>query len=226
MRDRDWHPETRASRRSSCSALVLPAVYGGWCSGPSGHRSRVWNANASSPATLSPVVAHSEGTAMPELTAERVRELLDYDQETGRFTRRRSQGRGAKGQVPGSRHQHGYIVIRIDRKAYLAHRLAWLVAYGEWPKEEIDHINGVRDDNRITNLRDVSRRTNRENARVPRSTNRVGLLGVCWDTRDRKFLSTITTEGRNISLGYFTDPIKAHEAYLEAKRRLHKGCTI
>lgn len=95
------------------------------------------------------------------ITQDRLRELLHYDPDTGIFTRLVSTGwRGKVGDVAGYKNPDGYLVIMIDYKLYLAHRLAWLYTYGRFP-EVTDHINGVRDDNRIVNLREV---TNWENA--------------------------------------------------------------
>ena len=89
-------------------------------------------------------------------TAERVRATFDYDPDTGIFTRlvEARSGRGGGhlsasiGDVAGHQRRDGYIAIKIDRIAYKAHRLAWLHVHGEWPPNEIDHINGDRGDNR------------------------------------------------------------------------------
>ena len=91
---------------------------------------------------------------MKTLTAARLRELLQYDPETGVFTRLVKTSNGIKvGDVAGTADARGYILIRVDGWLHLAHRLAWLHMTCEWPKGMIDHINGVRDDNRWSNLR-------------------------------------------------------------------------
>ena len=121
------------------------------------------------------------------------------------------------------------MVIRVGGARHYAHRLAWLFATGEWPKETIDHINGDRGDNRIANLRDVPRRINCENQRKARSVNRVGLLGVSRATGNRPgkpYTAFIGVRGKSVGLGYFPTAELAHEAYLAAKRRLHEGCSI
>ena len=92
--------------------------------------------------------------------AERVRELLDYNPETGDFiSLGRGRGRGSRyfGCVVGYRRPDGYVAVYFGKKQYLAHLLAWLWMTGEWPKNDVDHINRNRSDNRWSNLRDVTR---------------------------------------------------------------------
>ena len=156
---------------------------------------------------------------------QRLRELLDYDAETGVFTWRESRGGSNTGQVAGCPHPKGYIRICIDGRRYAAHRLAWLYVVGALPSGEIDHINGERNDNRIANLRDVSTQINQQNQRRARTNNRSsGLLGV---TRKRgRWQAQIETNGKNVFLGCYSTKEDAHSAYLKAKRQRHDGCTI
>jgi hypothetical protein len=163
---------------------------------------------------------------MPELTVERAREFVNYDQDTGVFTWRVTRGRAVKGAVVGWRDALGYIHTEIDGHRCLCHRLAWFMVYGTWPKIGIDHINGVADDNRISNLREAGQSINTQNLRCAQSNNRSGLLGAHWDEDNKKFQSKITAEGKEVFLGRFTTAEAAHAAYLIAKRQLHKGCTI
>ena len=89
------------------------------------------------------------------LTAERLREVMSYDPETGVLTWRKKTGRKGRvvvGRAAGNYDPDGYICVRIDRKNYKAHRLAWLYVYGTWPDNRIDHIDGIKDNNAITNL--------------------------------------------------------------------------
>ena len=90
------------------------------------------------------------------ITADELRSILHYNPLTGVFTRIRSAHPHRVGVVVGSV-SHGYILIGLLGKRYRAHRLAWLYVYGTWPKHDIDHINRNRSDNRICNLRDVTR---------------------------------------------------------------------
>lgn len=161
---------------------------------------------------------------MRELTAETLRELLSYDPITGEFRWRVTKSAQAKiGTIAGCE-SHGYRQIGIFRKPYKSARLAWLYVYGEWPKHDIDHINGIRDDNRISNLRDVTRLVNCQNRRIAKSGSWAGLLGV--SKNKKRWSAKIRAGGRQICIGTFDTPEQAHEAYILAKRELHPGCTL
>jgi hypothetical protein len=162
------------------------------------------------------------------LTAHRLRELLVYDGETGVFAWRASRGAGANvGAVAGTLHQ-GYRKIRVDGVKHFAHRLAWLHVHGEWPAGEIDHVNGDKLDNRIANLRDVTRSTNKQNMREARADSASGFLGVLFRKTAKRnpYAASIMVEGRRKHLGQFPTPDAAHAVYVNAKRQLHAGCTI
>lgn len=157
------------------------------------------------------------------LTPARLRELFHYDPETGVFTRlvKTSHNAGA-GSVT-----NGYQRLIVDGKRYAAHRLAWLYMTGDWPSAEIDHINGIGADNRFANLRDVGRATNQENLRRARSDNHSsGVLGVHWSEYHKKWKAHIRVDGRLKHLRYCDTKEEAQAVYLDAKRRLHEGCTI
>ena len=109
---------------------------------------------------------------------------------------------------------------------YLGYRLAWLYVHGKLPDGDIDHINGKPSDDRIKNLRDVSRSVNLQNQRAARSNNSSGLLGVFFQKTMNKWTSKIQLDWKTKSLGYFDTAEEAHAAYLKAKRELHEGCTI
>lgn len=156
-----------------------------------------------------------------DLTAERLRELLDYDSQTGMFRWvTRPSGRAKSGWFAGSLHgQTGYRKITIDGASYRAHRLAWLYVHGKWPKRYIDHINREPSDNRIANLRDVSGRLNSQNN---------GKLGV--ERRERsgrvRWRARITHFGRLVNVGTFDTKEEAEAALLEAKTLMHPGFLI
>ncbi len=160
--------------------------------------------------------------------AERVREILHYDPETGIFTRkvRLAQRHQAGDRACGNPIKGGHLRVAFDSTKYLAHRLAWLYIHGEWPKGMIDHINGNPADNRLANLRDVNARINMENIRRARASNKSGYLGVYWHGQNGKWVARIQVDKKGIYIGCFDDPKDAHEAYLEYKRKLHEGCTI
>jgi hypothetical protein len=97
---------------------------------------------------------------------------------------------------------------------------------GEWPKQEIDHINGVRTDNFISNLREADRWLNCQNIRQAPSSSSTGLMGVYFDKRSRMWVASIIAYRKKHYLGRFSTPEEGHAVYLLAKRRLHDGCTI
>lgn len=163
-----------------------------------------------------------------DVTARRLREVLHYDPETGAFVWRVSLSNRALAGAPagGIDKARGYLVIGLDGISYQAHRLAWLYVTGEWPKEEIDHWDTNKLNNRILNLRDVSFSTNQQNVRRPRRHNTSGYQGVVWDKRKKMWRAGLTKSGQFIYLGYFDDPKVAHQAYVAGKRVHHEGCTL
>lgn len=162
------------------------------------------------------------------LTQERVQHVLSYDPESGVFVwlNPASPSPAKKGAVAGSHGNHGYLHICVDRQRCLAHRLAWLYVYGEWPDQAIDHINGDRHDNRVQNLRQASATTNGENRRVPGARNTSGYLGVSWCAQTKRWMAQIAVAGKHHNLGRFDSPSEAHAAYVTAKRLLHSGSTL
>jgi len=135
------------------------------------------------------------------LTHERLRELLHYDPETGVFTWRVTRGRALVGAVAGFNGAHGYRYIKIDQVNHFEHRMAWLYVHGSHPLGEIDHKNEAKADNRIANLRDVSRMQNMHNQRAARRGNLSGLRGVDW--HQGKWQARIQVNKRAIYLGVF-----------------------
>lgn len=160
------------------------------------------------------------------LTAERLRELLHYDADTGVFTRLVSRKGFRAGGVAGS-DNNGYRIIVIDYKMYRSHRLAWLYMTGEWPRNDVDHINGTRNDNRFANLREATRSENMQNVRKAHSDNKSsGLLGVTFDKSQGKFMARIMLNGKYRYIGRYITAQEAHHAYLAAKSQLHQFSTL
>ena len=159
---------------------------------------------------------------------DEVLRLLEYDQHTGILRWRVSPSRPCKaGAIAGSRTDRGYWRVMIKGRSYLAHRLGWLIVHGNWPHGEIDHINGVKTDNRLCNLREATRSINSQNKRAAQANNKsCGLLGVTWNKQHRKWQSKIMVNKTLHHVGLFDDANVAHSAYLAKKRELHAGCTI
>lgn len=158
-----------------------------------------------------------------ELTADELRSSVNYDPATGVFTRLVG-GRNTKvGDVAGSINpSNGYNYIRVMGTRFSAHRLAWLYVHGDWPSGEVDHINGVRHDNRILNLRDVDKSLNMRNQRYGHIGSASGYLGVRKSSHTKgKWLAEITAHKKRHHLGVFDTPEAAHMAYISAKRHLH-----
>jgi hypothetical protein len=148
------------------------------------------------------------------LTQERLKELLAYDEETGVFTWKVQRNKIPAGTVASSTHNQGYFQIGIDRKRYLAHRLAWLYVYGQMPEHEIDHINHDKADNRIANLRCVTHAENLKNASSQKN-NLSGFNGVHYDKSRSKWLAHIQVDRKFKNLGRFDDfdeAVKARQA--------------
>ncbi len=167
------------------------------------------------------------------VTVQIVHDRLDYDGATGVLRWKCRVARCVHpGDVAGNVHKrNGYVCIGLTvggkTKSYFAHRLAWALAYGEWPLGVIDHIDGCRTNNRLANLRDTTKAVNAQNIRRAFTSNKSsGLLGAHYHAAKQAFAAEIHVEGRNRHLGYFGTAAEAHGAYLQAKRALHDGCEI
>lgn len=159
------------------------------------------------------------------ITQNRLKEVLDYNSDTGVFVRKLKQTGVKQGKVSGSLTNEKYKVTSIDRKTYKCHRLAWLYMTGEFPNGQIDHINGNRSDNRFCNLRDVSKQQNIQNQRTAQRSNKsTGVLGTFKN--GKKFAARISHGNIKKYLGTYPTIEEASKAYIAAKRDLHLCCTI
>lgn len=163
--------------------------------------------------------------AASDLNATRLHYLLQYNPDSGEFTRKTAiSNRSKTGDPCSSLTSKGYIRICVDGSMQYAHRLAWLYVHGQFPIGALDHINGNKRDNRIENLRDVPPYVNSQNMRRAMRDNGTGFLGV--SRHSRGYVASICTQGERRHLGLFKLPEEAHAAYLNAKRRLHEGSTL
>lgn len=161
----------------------------------------------------------SSPLAPHELTQDRLKELLEYNPDTGLFVWRASCGTARGGDVAGGSHGNGYLRIRLGRGRYYAHRLAFLYMTGGFPAAEVDHINRDRADNRWTNLRPASSSQNKANRGLQRN-NASGHRGVYWHGQNHNWVAEGKVLGRKIHLGVFDrleDAARAAERWREDK---------
>lgn len=158
------------------------------------------------------------------MTAERLRNLIDYDYETGSFTWRVTRGHHARAGRPIG-HQPdgaGRTEVIIEGKIYRLHRLAWLYVHGELPPKGIwiDHIDGDPQNNRIANLRLATPLQNGHNKKKMRR-NTSGYKGVTFNKKRGKYVAMIMVDGKHHYLGAFVEAHSAHDAYCKAAHELH-----
>ncbi len=153
---------------------------------------------------------------------KKIKEQFSYNPITGDITRIKwFKGNRRVNILKKSKNSQGYITIPFFGD-HAGHRIAWVLYYGKNPEVFIDHINGVRDDNRICNLREVNRNGNMQNIVKPQKNNSTGFLGVskCPGVKN-KWLSQIYKDGVVYILGRFNAPEEAHQAYLKKKKEIH-----
>lgn len=172
----------------------------------------------------------------PIPTADELRQLLEYDPDTGAFRWKTRPvewfshcSAGHRERIcnswnaawaqkdPGRIDGYGYLIITVNHSHLRAHRIAWCITHGEWPSEQIDHINGDRADNRLSNLRASTHTENQRNMRRSRA-NTSGVTGVYWCGRTKRWKAEVTLRTGKIYVGVFRDIADA-KAAVEAKRR-------
>lgn len=154
----------------------------------------------------------SQNASAKIVTQDKVKQVLDYNPATGEFTWKVATSNRVKpGEVAGRLCKTlGYILIGIKSKTHLAHRLAWLYTYGEWPKQQVDHVDGNRSNNAIANLRDVSNRQNSSNRKCHRDGR---LVGAVYYKANDKWGSKIVKDDKQHYLGLFDTEWEAHQMY-------------
>ncbi|MCG7388320.1 HNH endonuclease [Pantoea sp. ACRSB] len=159
---------------------------------------------------------------MSDITADELKRLFEYNPDTGVFIRRKSLGPCAAGAIVRTKALNGYLSVMVNGKGYLLHRLAWLITTGGWPIGQIDHVDGNRSNNAISNLRDASGSQNQYNKKR-QGNNTSGFKGVSYHKKTRRFRASINVNGKQISLGYFDTAQRAHQAYVDKAREIAGG---
>lgn len=157
-------------------------------------------------------------------TIEQINEWVFYNKETGVFTWKKSRGkRFDAGDVAGRLSHQGYLQLTIPLCERVAnHRIAWFIENGAWHKGDIDHINGIGTDNRISNLRAASRSQNNQNRRKKSPNKSTGFIGVSKRSDYDGYDARIAVNGKQKCLGTYRTAEEAHKAYLMAKEKLHE----
>lgn len=158
------------------------------------------------------------------MSIEELHDVLIYDHQTGDFLWTAKAPHKMAGKLANAKDKLGYVCIKYKGKMYKAHRIAMYFWTGVWPTGGIDHINGLPNDNRICNLREVSHSVNLQNQRKARSDNKSGFLGVC--PNGNRWRAEIRVDGKKLNLGTYATPQEAHQAYVKAKREMHEGATL
>ena len=156
---------------------------------------------------------------LKKITQQELKESLYYNPKTGDFTWINHKKNSSKNGTNARRKpdSYGYYRIRVNGCQYRAHRLAWLYMTGEMPKEQIDHINQNKADNRFSNLRDVSSLENQRNRSLTKN-NKSGSVGINWIKQLRKYRAQITVNQKSIHLGLF----KGKEDAIKARKHAEK----
>lgn len=159
--------------------------------------------------------------AKPTITQTYLHSILNYDPVSGAFTWRvRKAFRTIIGAKAGRVTKLGYCVILIDRRNYMAHRLAWLYVHGNWPNQKLDHIDRDKQNNAISNLREATQAQNCYNRkRAINSTS--GFKGVTYRRSSGKWNAQIGCAGKRFNLGLYDTPEAAHQAYCDAAKHFH-----
>ena len=132
------------------------------------------------------------------ISYEKLHKMFTYNPETGLLKRKRNK------QVVGTLNGKGYLDVSIEGKNHRVHRVCYCMYHGYWPENDIDHINQIKTDNRIKNLREVSRSCNMRNSKLHTNSSS-GVKGVSWNKQRKKWKTYITINNKNIYVGFFKD---------------------
>jgi len=150
------------------------------------------------------------------LTYEEINKSFTYDPATGLLKRKKTRNSLLEGKEAGSYTKAGYREVGVKKNRLYVHRVAWMMTYKAWPDGHIDHINGIKDDNRIENLRVVNNQQNHTNMKQHKG-NSSGVTGVYWSKRAKKWQAYICVSGKQKYLGVFKYLKDAETARKEAE---------
>jgi hypothetical protein len=148
------------------------------------------------------------------ITQQELKLKLSYNKDNGTFLNIK------KSNIVGSNSKQGYLIAKVNGKNYYLHRLAWLYIYGYFPKNCIDHINGNKSDNRLSNLREATLSQNNCNQNIS-SKNTSGIKGVCWDKNNNKWKVSLAINGKSKHIGLYKDLEIAKKAMIESRLKYH-----
>jgi hypothetical protein len=164
------------------------------------------------------------------MKAEDLRQLLSYNPNTGELIwlardegwfKKPTDAKGWNKKYAGTKAfqtlHYGYLHGHVFKKHYFAHRIAWAIHYGSWPTGQIDHVSGLRSDNRIENLRDVSHSDNQKNVKL-RHDNKCGMPGIDWKKHASAWRVRVSREGKRRLVGYFKNLDEAVTARRDAQQ--------
>lgn len=159
---------------------------------------------------------------MQYLTQDLLKTLLHYDPQTGHFTWKtdRPGGRVKAGDRAGTTHYSGYRYVTVAGATVTEHRLAWFYTHGLWPCDDLDHINRVRHDNRLDNLREATRSENCQNQPI-RKSNKSGVTGVYYHKVSGKWVATINANKKQLHLGVYDTLEEAVQVRRDAEREYY-----
>jgi hypothetical protein len=156
-----------------------------------------------------------------QIDVKKLREVFCYDPETGVLTNRVSRkGGGKKGAISGCSRHDGYLIVRVENKLLLGHRVIWALHYGQWPDCDIDHVNQDKSDNRITNLR-LSNKSNNSLNRGRRADNKSGVKNVSWNKPCGKWDVRMKVNGIQKCFGLFDSLDEAREVATKGRMEMH-----
>lgn len=159
------------------------------------------------------------------LTQEYLKDILLYEPDTGFFRWKKARSSQSKvGGIAGWNDGQGYLRIRLEKKDYKVHRLAWFYMTGQWPKNQIDHKDGVRSNNAWNNLREATHKQNMENFPV-KINNKSGFLGVFLFKNSKKWGAQVTHNRKKFHLGSFLTAEEASDAVTKKRAELYTHYT-